>query len=393
MHRFLAVLLLVVVGGCGERHDPDAGTSMNDASSDAATEDAPSAIDATSESVDAGEDASIDVGTDGGMDAGPPDGALTEGCSIEACNRLDDDCDGRIDEAGCGRCTSRVVRDRIYLVCPETVDGLDYAAGRCRAFGAGYEPVSIDDIDEQLSLTGVGRVWVGIHRRSTDGTFVKYDGTPMAAGLLTAPDFPADVAIARHCMTLSAEGELVDTRCGAEMLPFVCEAPIVLDCTPTTETCNGRDDDCDGDIDEESVCTGDCYAFRYADHTYVTCDVFQTRRRSTFDEARVACAAFGGDLVTFDSPDERAVVSRNVNIMISGFHWMGITDRAVEGTWLTVDGRSTEVGWLINEPDDEQDGSNVDIDCAAFTSAGLGFDSACSYRRSPVCERTPVAGP
>ena len=141
--------------------------------------------------------------------------ASTPAAAAEACDGIDDDCDGRVDEtyptlgavcqAGLGRCAApgnlrcspdgagvACVSDELRAPVAETCDGID------------------DDCDGQ-----------------TDEDF---------AGLGSACDAGIGACAAAGLLTCTADG--AGTRCSAQAR------------APGVETCNGIDDDCDGQVDE-----------------------------------------------------------------------------------------------------------------------------------------------
>lgn len=149
----LALLGALVVCGCdvpgGSLDMTDAGAT--DAFSDALridaggrdasldvlaldADDLDAGIDAFDASIDDGGtqdafDAALDVGIDAPMDACEPD---------DACNGLDDDCDGFIDEDGCEGCTrveAAGVPSHVYLFCDDAKIDWDEGFDRCEGIG------------------------------------------------------------------------------------------------------------------------------------------------------------------------------------------------------------------------------------------------------------------
>ncbi|MAQ14078.1 MAG: hypothetical protein CMN30_04685 [Sandaracinus sp.] len=140
---------------------------------------------------------------------------------------------------------------------------------------------------------------------------------------------------------LVAEGMLA---CVADAL--VCED----DCTPTTETCNRRDDDCDGEVDEE-VCeagNGDCTAVTDGSSVYYFCE-----DADSWNQAAGECAALGAVLAEVDTDFERRFLRMHAG---SDSWWVGarapsgnVTD---EGNWSWADSGTPvrEPLWADNEP-------------------------------------------
>jgi len=100
-------VLIVLLAGCGARTGLDVPPPIDAARPDRVDASRPDSVDASRpDDRDAGH---RDAGRDASVDAGVPDfGARDAGrCSEEICNRLDDDCDGEVDD---GVCTTRATR-------------------------------------------------------------------------------------------------------------------------------------------------------------------------------------------------------------------------------------------------------------------------------------------
>ena len=183
-----------------------------------------------------------------------PDGAATAcnavagAASDETCNAEDDDCDGTTDEgfdglgrgcvAGQGACRTNGVQ-----VCSD--DGL---AVECDAADVPGGPEACNGVDDDCD----GRADEGF------------------AGLNTACQVGQGVCLARGVRTCSADGAAV-----------VCDATAGV---AGAETCNGLDDDCDGNLDEgfanlgracnvgQGTCARSGVSVCAADGSGVTCD-------------------------------------------------------------------------------------------------------------------------
>jgi MYXO-CTERM domain-containing protein len=172
---------------------------------------------------------------------------LADAIPVEACNGEDDDCDGRVDEGvlnSCGRCGGAPVE-----VCNDADDDCDGRVdeGVRNGCGAcGPVPVEIcngrdDDcdgaIDENVvnACGGCAAVQEELCNGVDDDCDGRVDNTPAGDAPLTRP-----------CGRDQGE-----CRAGEE----VCRQGAWVDCTgvgPAEEVCDGRDNDCNGQVDELS---------------------------------------------------------------------------------------------------------------------------------------------
>jgi hypothetical protein len=105
---------------------------------------------------------------------------------------------------------------------------------------------------------------------------------------------------------------------------------------------------------------------------------------SAFAAARSTCGSWGGsaDLLVLDSAAEESWVEANVAPLAD--YWLGISDNAVEGTWLTITSTTPAyVHWAGSGPS----GGNAS-DCGTYGVADdLWHDSRCNEASAIVCER------
>jgi cysteine-rich repeat protein len=132
----------------------------------------------------------------------------------EVCNARDDDCDGEIDE------DFACVRGE--TVPCETTCG---SAGRGACSPDCGVPTSAMCLAPAEACNG----------RDDDCDTSVDEGLPCAAGRSTA--------CTTTCGTI-----------GTGICTAACEPPVGGDCTPPSEACNGRDDDCDTSVDEDLPC-------------------------------------------------------------------------------------------------------------------------------------------
>jgi C-type mannose receptor len=178
-------------------------------------------------------------------------------------------------------------------------------------------------------------------------------------------------------------------------------------CVPTTERCNGWDDDCDDVIDEEacnstSAGTFGCSGFVIggkATHGYMFCNG-QTRE---YDRAQSSCQAQGMRLAWLESKAENDAVWAKVNAIQSVAEvWIGASDREMEGRWYWDGQGGSEfwdgdangspvagafVAWAADTPNNSQGTSQEGEDCAVLVmTGGTWGDRTCSIKYAYLCE-------
>uniref|UniRef100_A0A3B4FJQ5 C-type lectin domain-containing protein n=1 Tax=Pundamilia nyererei TaxID=303518 RepID=A0A3B4FJQ5_9CICH len=104
------------------------------------------------------------------------------------------------------------------------------------------------------------------------------------------------------------------------------------------------------------------------------CYYFSTKS-SSWKKSRTECITKGGDLILLQKKN--------------GKFWIGLTDSAVEGRWLWVDGLTFWFGdepnsWPVEDPDGE--------DCAMMGHNGImfWFDYSCKLTLRSICEKAAV---
>jgi hypothetical protein len=190
---------------------------------------------------------------------------------------------------------------------------------------------------------------------------------------------PAEVRAALACL----EGDREVDRDGDGYGCLDCD-----DADPTIhpgapEACDGRDDDCSGRADDAAACP--CPEVTIEGAAFELC-----AQPTPWVEAAAMCAAKGGALARLDSPAQASALYAAARRQVDGPWWIGLSDRATEGTFAWADGAPlAATAWARGEPDLE--GCNQD--CVAFQDGADGrwHDTHCGQPAPFIC-RLPGSG-
>ncbi len=146
--------------------------------------------------------------------------------AAEACNALDDDGDGIIDE-GCD-CDAYLVDADVYTVCTTPMSWFE-AEAACDA--RGYHLATVHNAAQQQGLDdlidGYGiDFWIGLHDQTTEGAFVWVAGGAFAYDHFRAGE-PNDYNGNEDCVEAEAGTGLWDDQNCAAPEAFVCEVNCV----------------------------------------------------------------------------------------------------------------------------------------------------------------------
>jgi hypothetical protein len=171
------------------------------------------------------------------------------------------------------------------------------------------------------------------------------------------------------------------------------------ECMASPERCNGRDDDCDGEVDD-GVCPAACVGFVIeagATEGYMYCT-----SREDFSHAREACGTQAMRLVWLQSMTENQAVSEQLRALGDDTEVLiAATDQAREGDWVWYGGplfwkgnqngnpvNGAFVAWAPGVPDSF--GGNED--CAILNPMLERWsDRSCSADFAYLCEDVPPA--
>lgn len=247
----------------------------------------------------------------------------------------------------------------------------DYAGAEavCAAQGMRLAvPRSAADNLASTSLIDAQNWWIGIDDRVTEGTMRASDGASLTFNNFQTgqPDNASGVEDCVHLLATSVGGSANangrtwnDVRCGLTLGGLLCEEPC------RSAVVDGRSID---------FCS----------------------EQATYARAEGVCAQRGGALVTIPSSSASASLIAAATTALPGLpYWIGLTDRATEGTFRWSDGGTQGTspylfnGFVAAEPNNGA-GSNEDCVRAAATSGGWS-DVDCSTTSAFACdvEATP----
>jgi hypothetical protein len=163
------------------------------------------------------------------------------------------------------------------------------------------------------------------------------------------------------------------------------------------ERCDGRDNDCDGDVDE-AVCAEGCHGFvleGQPDHGYAYCDATAAK---TWQMARDACVADGMRLLRLESEVENNAVSDKLAALGDDAEIaLGANDLEDEGDWRwgpsepfwAGDEDGEPIGdaftaWTEGVPNDENGGEDCGV---LYPETATWGDRSCDQPFPYACEQ------
>lgn len=264
--------------------------------------------------------------------------------------------------------------------------GLAYAGGLACAGGAGEDEDS--GPGETGPVTEAGSTAATADSGSGSGGATESPGTGGSSD--TADDLP-DCPMMTYYPDVDMDGYGDQAYPVDACLMPPAHIPTGGDCDDTNamvhpgieEVCDTFDNDCNGLVDEASPsnpsCNG-CGLGIMGDHAYAYCP-----GPVAWADARTTCMGFGGDLVIIgDQAEQDFLLGQPIEAVV----YIGLSDEAVEGTFVWVDGSAPAfTAWGMGEPNNALDGE----DCGQLAVAtAVWNDIACATAGAFVCEA--VAG-
>ena len=153
-----------------------------------------------------------------------------------------------------------------------------------------------------------------------------------------------------------------------------------------SEICDGIDNDCNGNIDSNTLCKSElsyCRLRRRQGSSYLFC-----RNNRTWSVAKGECASLGYQLATINDSGENTWIDGQVDFFASSRRWwIGYNDITLEDYWDWDGPFSTYTNWGSGEPNDA--GSGEDCVLLNQSSGGEWNDASCSTSTYFVCEANP----
>jgi hypothetical protein len=186
-------------------------------------------------------------------------------------------------------------------------------------------------------------------------------------------------------------------------------------CEPQEERCDGRDNDCNGAVDEGSACGADCVGLLLGGRSAMFCGGDGEPHAG----AVARCAAQGMRPVVIESAADTAAIvaaAAPLHAQLSRIDeeqpavWIDATDSALEGTWRWGDGgpifwvgnasgdavNGAYVAWGSGKPNDNANGAGEDCGVVNVGDGpdelGRWNDHICAGLRAVLC-REPAATP
>ncbi|MDZ4694102.1 MAG: lectin-like protein [Deltaproteobacteria bacterium] len=144
-------------------------------------------------------------------------------------------------------------------------------------------------------------------------------------------------------------------------------------CLPTSETLNGKDDNCDTVIDNALPGVD-----HYNGHSYYFPAVALVP--SYWENVRIACALIGYKMLSVETPEENTWIGLRL-LNLGPAYWLGLNDRETENRW-TWDGTGNPISFQSWKPGQPTNCNKTGLDgifdptspCSPENCGAIGFD-------------------